>query len=151
MTASFSQQNLPSSRPMRGKSLLLPFFLCVLVLAGCDSVRLDPKSTSSFVVSSDDHAPTTEMQVITAIKLVLPAPSPSSGLSWVLVGNNVTVLQQMTGIVRETDAKGTPVDTIKFLSLRPGRSIVRLVLVPPNVKEAIPRDRYSILVVSKDG
>ena len=154
MTASHPGKNPPAFWPMRGRSLqLLSVLLGVLALAGCDTrVAYVPKSTSTLTLSPDDHAPTTTLSVVTAVKFVLPGPVQTSGLSWVIVGNNITVLDQMDQLTYQPDHSSPLGGTtsIRFYALKPGRSIVRFVLVNPNAKEAIPVERYSILVVVKD-
>jgi predicted secreted protein len=139
---------------MRGKVLaLLGVIVTSLVLTGCESrVAYEPKSTSTLVLTPAERGPTTSIDLVTAVKLVLPGPDPASGYAWVLVGNNVIVLGQMDQLTYKPDpsspAGGTT--SIRFYAAKPGRSIVRFVLVRPDDKEAVPVERYSVLVIVKD-
>ena len=127
----------------------LPLFLiCLgaLAFAGCEGrVTYEPKSTQDCVLNPADHNPTVTMDVVTAVRFVLPGPTPTSTLGWVLVGNNILTLGQMDAL--KYDGKTS---SIRFYAEKPGRSIVRFVLVHPNDREAIPVERYSILVIVKD-
>ena len=134
---------------VHGLSLVL---IAVLLGSGCSTTpSYSPKSTTTLTLSPQNRAPTTSISVVTAIQIEVPSPPPTSRNTWVLVGNNVTVLGQMTGLehhAREGTANG--VDAVSFYAMKPGKSIVRLALIDPNDKEAVPIERYDVTVVSKE-
>ncbi len=134
---------------LQGLSLLL---VAVLLGSGCSTTpSYAPKSTTTLVLTPENRAPTTSISVVTAIEIQLPSPPAASHNTWVLVGNNVVVLGQMTGIEhRAKPGTSNGIDVISFYAMKPGKSVVRLVLIDPNDKEAVPIERYDVLVVSKE-
>ena len=128
---------------VHGLSLVL---IAVLLGSGCSTTpSYSPKSTTTLTLSPQNRAPTTSISVVTAIQIEVPSPPPTSRNTWVLVGNNVTVLEHHA---REGTANG--VDAVSFYAMKPGKSIVRLALIDPNDKEAVPIERYDVTVVSKE-
>jgi hypothetical protein len=123
--------------------------LSLLVLAaGCESAIRQPRSTQTVVLAPDKPMPVVDADVVTNVKIVLPGPDPASGLIWEIVSNNVRVLDQTTGMKPVVDAApgAAPRTSVLFYAKKPGRSLLRFVLVRPNEAEAIPAAKCSVLV-----
>jgi hypothetical protein len=123
--------------------------LALLVLvAGCETAVRTPRSTQTVVLDPDQPMPVVEADVVTNVKFELPGPDPASGLVWEIVSNNVRVLDQTSALKPVVDpAPGAkPRTAVMFYAQKPGKSLVRFVLVQPNQAEAVPVSKCSVLV-----
>jgi hypothetical protein len=131
--------------------LLLGSVLAAIIgVSGCETAPgRHPRSTQTVVLSYDHANPEAPVAVITAVELVLPpGPPGSADYVWEITSNNVRVLEQM-GPMKPApmpDARRAPTTSITFYALKPGRSIVRFVLVHPNEAEATPLVKCEVTV-----
>lgn len=133
--------------------LLRAAALSLLVLAaGCESAVRLPRSTQTVVLAPDKPMPVVDADVVTNVKVVLPGPDPASGLIWEIVSNNVRVLDQTTGMKPVADAApgSAPQTSMLFYAKKPGKSLLRFVLVRPNEAEAVPVSKCAVLVRVND-
>jgi len=134
--------------------LLCAFCLAALLLsAGCDTtpVRV-ARSTQTITMTPDHPNPPIDIEVVTNLKIVLPGPDSGSGLVWEIVSNNTKVLDQTTPLkaVVPVAAGDKPTTSVTFYSLRPGKSVLRFVLVHLNEAEAIPVAKCALSVLVND-
>jgi hypothetical protein len=135
-----------------------PLLLCsvaaLALVAACDSPPARNPRTTQTVVLSPDHAETSvTMQLVSAIRVVLPGPDAGTGLSWEIGSNNTKVLDQMSPMkaVPATGAPGSAATTtVSFYALRPGRSVIRFFLVHPNAAIAVPAASCTLKVLVED-
>ncbi len=123
----------------RSSRFLLALCLGVLV-AGCETdnpVRV-PRTTQTYVLSTGHPQPDVEMELVSAVQVVLPGPDAGSGLTWEIASDNVKVLEQMGPLKVQTAADGAVTTSVSFFSLRPGWSTLRFFLVHPNQAETVP-------------
>jgi hypothetical protein len=135
--------------------LLVPAALAlVLALSGCVSAPdRHPKETQKVVLSTDRAAPDIEIEVVSAVEIVLPSgPAGSAGDAWEIASNNVKVLEQMGPMKPEApgDAFAAPTTRVSFYALKPGKSVLRFVLVKPGVAEETPAAQCSVTVRVSD-
>jgi hypothetical protein len=130
----------------RLRSLSLAAALAALALApGCDTAPARiPKGTQTVVLSPDQPAPSVTMELISAVRVVLPGPEAGSGLVWEIASNNTRVLEQM-GPLRAAQGT-TATTTVSFYALKPGRSVIRFFLVHPDAAEAVPAASCTLTV-----
>ena len=126
-----------------------------MVLAfGCDSApERHPRTTQRVVLSAESEAPDVPMEVISAIEVVLPpGPQGSAGYAWEISSNNVAVLEQMGPMkpAPSADASVSPGAAVSFYALKPGKSVLRFVLVRPGEAEAIPAAKCEVTVRVSD-
>jgi hypothetical protein len=122
----------------RAPRFLLALGLAALV-AGCEdnSVRV-PRTTQTYVLSIGHPQPDVEMELVSAIHVVLPGPKAGSGLTWEIASNNVKVLEQMGPLKVDTAAGAAVTTSVSFFSLMPGWSTLRFFLVHPDQAETVP-------------
>lgn len=123
--------------------------IAALVLScGCDSAQQrNPRATQSVVLSADQATPDVEMEIVSAVKVVMPAaPKGSEGDVWEIASNNARVLEQMGPL--KPDATGAT--AVSFYALKPGRSALRFVLVRPGEAEAVPAASCEVTVRVSD-
>ena len=135
-------QSSMNSFPRR---LFLPAFLALLgLVAGCDTQpNRQPRSTRTVELAPGAPAPDLEVGLVSAVRFVLPGPEPGSGLSWEIASNNGKVLDPMGPLA---PVAGTPTSAVSFYTLRPGKSVVRFVLVKPAEAETIPAASCKVTV-----
>lgn len=133
-----------------------PRFLLALgfaaLVCGCETdnpVRV-PRTTQTYVLSTGHPQPDVEMELVSAVHVVLPGPDAGSGLVWEIASNNVKVLEQMGPLKVETAADGAVTTSVSFYSLRPGWSTLRFFLVHPDQAETVPVATCSIAVRVKE-
>jgi hypothetical protein len=134
-------------------SLLCAASLGLLVLAaGCESAVRQPRSTQTIVLVPDQAMPTIDTDVVTNVRVELPGPDAGSGLIWEIVSNNVRILDQTTALkpVGAGAPGAGPRTFVIFYAKKPGKSLLRFVLVQPNQAEAIPVSKCSVLVRVND-
>jgi predicted secreted protein len=135
--------------------LILPAVLAALFLApGCDTAPArNPKGTQTVVLSPDQPAPSVTIELVSAIRVVLPGPEAGSGYVWEIASNNTRVLEQM-GPLRAIPASAAPgakaTTAVSFYALKPGRSVIRFFLVRPNAAEAVPAASCMLTVHVED-
>jgi hypothetical protein len=125
--------------------------LAALALScGCDSApQRSPKTTQNVVLSAERAAPDVEMEIVSAIRVVLPpGPQGSAGDDWVIAANNARVLEQMGPLKPDPAVPGFT--TVSFYALKPGRSVLRFVLVRPGEAEAVPAATCEVTVRVSD-
>jgi hypothetical protein len=131
--------------------------LCPLLLAaalalscGCDSTaQRNPKTTQNVVLSAEHAAQDVEMEIVSAIRVVLPpGPQGSAGDDWVIAANNARVLEQMGPLKPDPAMPGFT--TVSFYALKPGRSVLRFVLVRPGEAESVPAATCEVTVRVSD-
>ena len=133
---------------LKRRIILRIAWLAALLPAACfsDGDHRHPKSTASIVMAGHTQH-NVLMSRATGVSFLLPAVPPGSGLSWVLLGNNVKVLEQTSGVVPRSD--GSPGFQCSFYSLKPGRSLVRFGLIDPAADVAVPEGRFEASVTVK--
>jgi hypothetical protein len=126
----------------------------LLVLSGCASApERHPKDTRTVVLAADRPARDVEIEVVSAVEIVLPSgPAGSAGDLWEIASNNVRVLEQMGPMKPEApgDALAAPVTRVRFYALKPGKSVLRFVLVRPGVAEETPAAQCAVVVRVSD-
>jgi hypothetical protein len=140
------------------KSLLSPLLcaagLAVVALsAGCDTAPARvPRETRVVVLSPDRPAEPLDLEVVNQIRIVLPGPDPGSNLEWEIVANNRRVLDQTSALklAATSSPSEKPTTTSTFYALKPGKSVLRFVLVHPNEAEAIPVAKCVLVVRVND-
>jgi hypothetical protein len=119
---------------------------CALALMdGCEGVREShpPRSRDRAVFSPGKTALEVKLPLADALDVVLPDPAPITGYVWEVVANNTRVLEQQRGPL---DGPGAPGKVFSFFALKPGRSLIRFVLVRPEETEAITLAHCEVLV-----
>jgi hypothetical protein len=103
-------------------------------------------------MTPDHPNPPIDIEVVTDLKIVLPGPETGSGLVWEIVSNNTRVLDQTTPLKAASPvAPGEkPTTTVTFYSQKPGKSVLRFVLVHPNEAEATPVAKCALSVRVND-
>jgi hypothetical protein len=138
---------------------MLPKFLCgaalavLLLSAGCDTEPVRVARTTQTITMTPDHPnPPIDIEVVTNLKIVLPGPDMGSDLVWEIVSNNMKVLDQTSPIkaVTPVPVDEKPTTTVTFYSQKPGKSVLRFVLVHPNETEAIPVAKCALSVRVND-
>jgi hypothetical protein len=135
----------------------LSLLICSAVLGlapGCDTnpARV-PRTTQTVALSPGRATQAVTIQLVSAIRVVLPGPEAGTGLAWVIGSNNTRVLEQMGPLkaVPADSAPGAgPTTTVSFYALKPGRSVVRFFLLPPGVAEASPVASCTLMVQVED-
>jgi hypothetical protein len=126
----------------------------MLAVYGCESAPdRHPKGTQKVVLSADHAAPDVEIEVVSAVEIVLPpGPAGSAGDVWEIASNNIRVLEQMGPMKAEApgDASAAPASTVRFYALKPGKSVLRFVLVSPGAGESTPAAQCSVVVRVSD-
>ncbi len=130
--------------------------LCLAALSlgaafsGCESApQRQPRTTRTVVLAPDHPAPDTEIGLVSAIRLVLPAPAEGSSKIWEIVSNNNKVLDQMgpmKAVPAGETADGKPAIAFSFYALRPGKSVLRFDLLDPRLSEAVPAATCAVTV-----
>jgi hypothetical protein len=135
------------SRILRASGLAL-----AVLAGGCDSPVRHARTTQTVVLDPDQPSPEVDAEVVTNVRVVLPGPDPGSGLVWEIVSNNVRVLDQTTALKPVVDPTpgAKPATAVTFYAQKPGRSILRFVLVRPNEAEAVPVAKCAVLVDVED-
>jgi hypothetical protein len=105
--------------------------------------------TQECVLASGQSAPDVEMGIESAVRIVLPGPEPGSGLAWEIAENNASVLEQM-GRPAAVPGGQPATSTVSFYSLKPGRSVLRFVLIRPGQREAEPAAMCGVVVHVRD-
>jgi len=137
------------------KSNLSPLLFTALgalvLLAGCETSTSErhPRTTRTMVLSVDRPSPDVEMELVSAVRVVLPGPEAGTGLVWEIASNNNKVLDQM-GPMKAVPASGEtgskPGTEVTFYALKPGKSILRFFLLDPSLKEAVPTAKCQLTV-----
>jgi hypothetical protein len=126
----------------------------MVAVSGCETApQRHPRGTQKVVLLPDRISPEVAIEVITAVELVLPpGPRGSAGYVWEITSNNVRVLEQMGPMKPAStgDALQAPMESISFYALKPGRSVLRFVLVRPNEIEATPLEKCEVTVRVSD-
>ncbi len=138
--------------------LRAPLLLCsvaaLALVAACDSAPArSPRTTQTVVLSPDRGETSVTMQLVSAIRVVLPGPEAGTGLSWEIASNNTMVLDQISPMkaVPATGAAGpSATTTVSFYALKPGRSVIRFFLVHPNAAETVPTASCTLKVLVED-
>ena len=131
------------------KMIQLALALLGLALAGgCESAQVrDPKATTQCVLAPGRQAPDVELGIESAVRIVLPGPAAGADLVWEIALNNSSVLEQMGPLGAATDPRtGAAASAVSFYSLKPGRSVIRFVLVRPGEREAVPASMCEVTV-----
>ena len=138
--------------------LRLPLLLCCVaalaLVAACDSAPArNPRTTQTVVLSPDRAETSVTIQLVSAIRIVLPGPEAGTGLSWEIGSNNTQVLDQMSRMtaVPATGAPGSAATTtVSFYALKPGRSVIRFFLVHSNAAETVPVASCTLKILVED-
>lgn len=122
-------------------------FLAMVLVAACESAPARrPNTTQTIVLTPKDPSPVVEMEIASAIHVVLPGPDAGSGFAWEIASNNSKILEQM-GPLKAAPAPGGGATTeVSFYSLRPGKSVLRFFLVRPEEQVAVPAGSYEMIV-----
>jgi|HubBroStandDraft_1064217.scaffolds.fasta_scaffold136223_2 hypothetical protein len=125
-------------------------FALMVLSYGCDSAPVhQPRTTQTVVLSADHAAPDVEAGVVSAVAIVLPpGPPGSAGYAWEIASNNDKVLEQMGPLkpAPGADAAVSQGATVSFYVLKPGKSVLRFVLVRPGEAEAVPAATCAVTV-----
>lgn len=124
---------------------------CLIMLAlaaGCESApKRQPKATAECALSPGRPAPEVDLGLESAVHVVLPGPDAGSGFVWEIASNNGKVLEQMGPLVAAQGRGGEgPATSVSFYSLKPGKSVLRFVLVQPGQQEAVPAGMCEVTV-----
>jgi len=90
-----------------------------------------------------------ELGIESSVRIVLPGPEPGSGMAWEIAENNARVLEQM-GRPAAVPGARPAASTVSFYSLKPGRSVIRFVLIRPGQREAEPAAMCGVVVHVRD-
>jgi hypothetical protein len=140
------------------KTVLQKFLCCgalaaLLLSSGCDSepVRV-PKTTQTVTMMPDRQNPAIDIEVVTNLRIVLPGPDIGSDLVWEIVSNNTKVLDQTSSLkpVTPVPVGDKPTTTVTFYSQKPGKSVLRFVLVHPDQAESVPVSKCALAVRVND-
>jgi hypothetical protein len=122
-------------------------FLALVLVAACESTPARrPNSTQTIVLTPKDASPVVEMEIASAIHVVLPGPDAGSGYAWEIASNNSKILEQMGPLKAAAAPGGGTTTGVSFYSLRPGRSVLRFFLVRPEEQVAVPAGSYEVTV-----
>lgn len=141
---------------MKNTSTILSCMLALLGLAlacGCETAApgRHPRQTTDCVLDPRTPAPDVDMEIQSAIRMVLPGPAEGSGLVWEIAANNAKVLEQMGRLTRAPAGPGgIATSSVSFYSLKPGRSVVRFVLVRADQRETEPVAMCRVIVHVRD-
>lgn len=132
------------------RSALIAFAVLGLGLAaGCEGAQArHPKQTQEFVLTPGRPAPDAELGIESAVRVVLPGPEPGSGLAWEIASNNDKVLELM-GPPGPAEGGGDAT-AVSFYTLKPGRSVLRFVLVRTGQRESEPAGICELVVHVRD-
>jgi hypothetical protein len=120
-----------------------------LAVAGCeDAPARHARVTQDCVLVPGMEAPDVAIGIESAVRVILPGPKQGSGLVWEIASNNSRVLEQ-TGALKAGPGPG-PTTSATFYSLKPGKSVLRFVLVRPDVSEAVPAAMCEVTVRVSD-
>ena len=123
--------------------------LGLALAAGCESAPArHPKQTQEFILTPGRPAADAELGIESAVRVVLPGPEPGSGLAWEIASNNDAVLELM-GAPGPAPGGGAAT-TVSFYTLKPGRSVLRFVLVRPGQRESEPAGICELVVHVRD-
>ena len=116
--------------------------LSSVVFTGCESPpQRQPRTTRTFILTPEHPTPDAEVGIVSAVRVVLPAPAEGSAQVWEIVSNNNKVLDQMgpmKAVPAGETADGKPAIAFSFYALRPGKSVLRFDLLDPKLAEAVP-------------
>jgi hypothetical protein len=103
-------------------------------------------------MTPDHPNPPIDIEVVTNLKVVLPGPETGSDLVWEIVSNNTKVLDQTSALkaVVPVPVGEKPTTTVTFYAQKPGKSVLRFVLVHPNEAEATPVAKCALSVRVND-
>jgi hypothetical protein len=140
------------------KKLLSPLILAsgvalMIAMSGCETAPVrHPRETKKVMLSADRANAEVAAEVITAVEFALPpGPQGSVGDAWEITSNNVKVLEQMGPMIPVPgDGVRAPLTLISFYALKPGRSVLRFVLVKPGEAEATPAAKCEVTVRVSD-
>jgi hypothetical protein len=122
----------------------------MVIASGCESTPArHPRETHQVALSVDRVMPDMALEAVNAVQVLLPAgPEGSEGYAWEISSNNVKVLEQMGPMVPTpgADPRCAPPTSVSFYALKPGSSVLRFVLIRPNVAEAIPAAKCEVTV-----
>jgi predicted secreted protein len=117
----------------------------VMLLGGCRNLSEThhPRSHERKVFVAGQNSLVVTVEFGTQLDLVLPGPGPIRGYVWEVVSNNARVLEQQRPPAGIGNTDST---TVSFYALKPGRSLVRFVLMRPDENEAITLARREAVV-----
>jgi hypothetical protein len=117
---------------------------CALALmGGCQEVHESrhPRARHRAVFAPGKTALVVGMELADELEVVMPDPAPITGYVWEVVANNTRVLEQ------ERQPSGRAAGAMfSFFALKPGRSLIRFVLIRPEETEAITLAHCEVLV-----
>jgi hypothetical protein len=120
-------------------------FLALALVAGCATTEArHPNKTEVVVFSKDQAVPDVSLGLVSAVQVVLPGPDAGSGLVWEIVSNNNKILEQMGPLKTTTGA--TTTTSTSFYALKPGKSMLRFVLVRAGDQDAVPVEKCEVMV-----
>ena len=127
------------------------------LLAACqnnsESDHLHPKYFHEVALVPQHAVTSVAIERGAGLRLVLPGPPAGTDYVWEIVSNNIRVLEETVGL-RSAPASNVPgsvrTTSVTFYSLKPGKSIVRFVLVRASVRDAVPVQHYQITVIVKE-
>jgi hypothetical protein len=113
--------------------------------AGCQGVReaRNPQAVDRAVFVPGKTALEVKLPLAHQLDVVLPDPAPITGYAWEVVANNTRVLEQERSASQGPGGSGR---VFSFFALKPGRSLIRFVLVRPEETEAITLAHCEVLV-----
>jgi hypothetical protein len=122
-------------------------FAVLVLTSGCDTTPArHPRTTQRIVLKADQVAPDVSLEVISAVQIVLP-PGPA-GYVWEISSNDNRILEQMDSLKAGDPlvAVGPPTTVVSFYALKPGRSVLRFVMVRPGEAVAVPVAKCQVTV-----
>lgn len=126
------------------RSLPPPLALAAAIVAaalfGCEGAPVrHPKAYEKVALSASQASADVALGIGSCLTVTLPAPA--DGLAWEITSNNNRVLEQMGPL-----GTGTGVAEVSFYSLKPGKSMLRFMLVKPGESVAVPVESCELTV-----
>ncbi|HEY4989474.1 MAG TPA: protease inhibitor I42 family protein [Opitutaceae bacterium] len=126
-------------------------FAVLVLTSGCDTTPArHPRTTQRIVLKADQIAPEVALEVISAVEIVLPPAA--AGCVWEISSNDNRILEQMDSLKAGDPlvALGPPTTLVSFYALKPGRSVLRFVMVRPGEAETVPVAKCQVTVRVSD-
>lgn len=123
---------------------LLLFTVLLGLAAGCGSPGL-PKPTGSSVVTLDEGSRRGSLATKLNLDLKIELPPPKvAGQVWKIIQNDTRYLMPLSDV--SEPAADTARSSVRFQTVRVGRTSLRFAAVPPNSTDVAPGDIYEVIV-----
>jgi len=116
--------------------------VAVLLLTGCGTPAIKASRTLAVTIEAEPKTRSLEVKPMTQIDLTLPVVE--AGFAWQISFHDARYLKQVQ--LLKTGAAGAGA-TVSFITLNPGRTRVRFLLLPQSTgREASPADQQEIVL-----